>query len=105
HEVAVLGLTLPAVLTVHVEDEVRGHPAADHTAEDEAREEALARARLAEDAVAALHEAAQVQADRYVHVEWRAQLEAILALGAKDALEVALVGHEDRREVRWDRLH
>jgi hypothetical protein len=101
---AVFSLAVPAVLAVHVEDEVGRHPALDHAAQQQARQKALAGAGLPEDAVAAFDEAAQVQSDRDVHIQGRAQLEAILAWRAKYPLEVCFVGDEHGGKVGRYRL-
>ena len=61
---APLRVARPAVLVVHVEDEVDGGAASGRCREQQARQERLAGAGLAEDAARALDEALQVETDR-----------------------------------------
>ena len=77
----------------------------DQPRQHQAGEEGLAGARLAEDAVAALDEALQVDADRRVHVQGLADVKiARVALVPEDAVDVLLLGLADHGEVNGDGL-
>ena len=91
---------LPAVLAVHVENEVDGAVFMDQARQHQARQERLAGTRLAENPVAALDEALQVDADRRVHVQGLADVKiARVALVPEDAVDVLLLGLADYGEV------
>ncbi len=98
---AALALALPAVLAVHVEDQVCGHAALDRAAQQQPSQKALACPGLAEHAVRALDESLEVQSHRHVHVERLTDLEVDVVGRAEHAREVALLGREDRGEVTW----
>ena len=75
---------------MHVEDQVDGLVVVNQPAQHQPRQEGLARAGLAEDAVGALGKADHVEADLRVHVEWVADAE-VAALGV--ALAAEYLGH------------
>ena len=78
---------------MHVEDEVRGNAPLEDAREQDARQEALAGAALAEDAVGALDELPEVEADaRVLHVERAADVDVPRVLGAEDGLDVLVGG-------------
>src|SRR6266571_249696 len=96
-------LISPAVLGVHIEDQVDRGAGFDHTAQDQSGEKALAGAGLAEDAVRALDEAPQIQAYRHIHVDRLTDLEVVLAVVASEhTLEVGERRFRDAREVGWN---
>ena len=95
----------PSVLGMHVKDEVDGSLLADNAGENDAGEEGFAGAGFAKDAVAALDEAIEVDADGYIHIDGATDGE-IAAVGvvfpAEDSAEVALAGVVDLAEVAGD---
>jgi len=84
---------------VHVEDEGRGHVALHQTGQHHACQEALARARRAEDAAAALDEALQVKADGVALFDGVADDEVGPPFLAEDGGHVGGVGRARRRVV------
>ena len=78
----------PAVLAVHVKDEGGGDPSLEDAYEQQAGEEGLACAALAEDAVAAHHQLLQVQDDLGLHVQGCADGEMPLVLPPEDRLYI-----------------
>ena len=73
---------LPAVFAVHVENKIDRFVLMNQAAQHEPRQEGFARAGFAENAVAALHKAVKIQADRRVHVERRAEIEKFVVRAA-----------------------
>ncbi len=98
-------LLVKSVLAVHVEDEIDGRLRLYDAREDDASQEALARARLAEDAVGALHQAVELDADGNVHGQRCAQGEIPPALLAKDAAKVHSIGLAQLGEVHGYSAH
>jgi len=102
---------LPAVLVVHVEDQVDRHPFLDDAGQQQPAEEGLAGAAFAEDARRALHQ--PLQAERHLdlfHVQRLADVEEMrLALGieafcAEDLADLLLAGWPHGAEVAGHRL-
>src|SRR5439155_25260247 len=85
-------LASPTVLRVHVEDQVDGDVLLHDPAQQQTGQEGLAGPGLAEDPARALDEALEVDADARGHVEWLADVEVGLVLGAEDARDVGVVG-------------
>ncbi len=106
--VLALRLALPAILVVHVKDQVDCAALLDDARQQGARQKGLAGAAFAKDAAGALHEPAQVQVHAHLfHVQGGADVKVPLVLGAKDLVDVLLGGLVDRRKVgrhRLDRL-
>src|SRR4030042_1431636 len=90
---------LPAVLVVHIENQVDGFAFLQHADEQNAGEEGLAGAALAEDAVGALDELLQVEAELGLHVQRVADIESLLVLAAEDELHIPLRSQVDHGEV------
>ena len=104
HLRARLAVPPPAVLALHVEDQVHRRAALEDARQQQPGQERLARAALAEHAVAAHHQLRHVQAQLRVHVQRAADPEVAVAFAPEDALDVLLRGCRGRREVGRHRL-
>ncbi|MBA7566870.1 hypothetical protein ES708_08569 [subsurface metagenome] len=84
---------------MHIEDQVDRLALLQHADEQDARKKGLARAALAEDAVGALDELLQVEAELGLHVQRVADEKSLGVLGAEDQLHVPLRSQVDHGEV------
>ena len=91
---------------MHVEDEVDGAVLVNQARQHEAGQEGFPGARLAENPVAALDKALQVDTDRGIHVEGLPNMKiAGIPFVPEDAVDVLFLGLADGREVNGDGLY
>jgi len=96
----------PAVVVVHVEDQVRGDLVLDDPRQQDARQEAFASAAFAEHAHRALDQPPQVEVDlRLFQFQRRADVEVRRVFAPEDVVHVLGGRDLDRHEVAGDGLH
>ena len=97
--IAGLAAAFPAIFVVHIKDQVDGGALLQHADQQHAGEEGLAGAALAENAVGALDELRQVQANFGLHIQRSADEEFLLIFPAEDQLDIPLRRHFDGGEM------
>jgi hypothetical protein len=109
----ILAGRLPAILRVHIKNQVYRRPFADDTRQDQAGQKGFAGTGLAEDAVAALHPAIQIQTNGHRHVQGLADGEVApsgVVFPAEDGAKVQLprlvhLGKVGRHRFHRQQLH
>ena len=95
------------VFVVHIKNEIDGFLIFDQTAQDQAREKGLTRARFAKNTVAALHKAIEIDAHRRIHIQRRAHVEkpVVFFLAAKNARYILFFGFNNFGKMTGNRFH